>query len=65
MDTDRRDFYALVFSNVFSMLSEATEKPFRWQHLHGSGMIGITIDMCSKQMFGMFPTCCQHVDVAF
>lgn len=52
MDTDTRDFYAQVFANVFSLLSQATEKPFRWKHIHGHGFIGITADMDSKQMCG-------------
>lgn len=52
MDTDTRAFYAYVFSNVFSLLSEVSEKPFRWKHIHGHGFIGITADMDSKQMAG-------------
>jgi hypothetical protein len=52
MDGDMRDLYSQVFANVFSLLSEVTDRTFQWKHIHGRGFIGITAEIDSEHTSG-------------
>lgn len=54
-DTELADMYQVAFIAFFSLVEEhggGGVKKIRWKHLHGSGFLGTTVDMCGKQMKG-------------
>lgn len=57
VDTEYADMYQVAFTAFFNMVALHGGKPVRWKHLHGTGFLGTTVDMCSKQMKGMCTNC--------
>ena len=56
-DIDSVEMYAEAFTKFFKLCSEASGKPIRFYHLHGDGIMGVTIDMDNKQLQGwLYPT---------
>ena len=53
MSAERRRLYSIAFLTLFKWVEKLTGDIVRWQHLHGSGIIGVTVDMDGKQMSGM------------
>ena len=52
-NTTYADMHQVAFTAYFQLAGDRAKKPVKWQHLHGEGFYGTTIDMCSKQMSGM------------
>ena len=44
--------YQHMFSTVFQYLEEAYDISIHWQHIHGEGICGITMDQDKGQMAG-------------
>lgn len=53
-DTESRDMYQVAFAGFFALCSKSTQKEVQWRHIHNTGFNGLTLDMDTKQMAGMF-----------
>lgn len=54
---DSTQGYYLLFKRVFGLIQEVTQQQMLFDHLHGSGIHGIIVDMDSKQYTGkLLPT---------
>lgn len=54
MNRESPECYKLLFKRVFELVSEITGSSFQFHYLHGSGLKGIVLDMCGKQMTGKY-----------
>lgn len=54
VNQDSTSIYYQLFTKVFTILEQLTQKPVQWKHLHGSGFGALVMDMDSKQMSGMY-----------
>ncbi|KAL2178405.1 uncharacterized protein P884DRAFT_198354, partial [Thermothelomyces heterothallicus CBS 202.75] len=51
-NSDSPEMYAYTFKVVFRLFELQYQFSIRWRHLHGSGLIGITIDQDYKALLG-------------
>ena len=45
--------YAYTFKVTFHLFKEQYNYSVQWRHLHGTGLLGITIDQDYKALLGM------------
>ena len=43
-----------LFQNIFPLIEETSGAAVQWQHIHGSGIEAVLVDMCNKQASGKF-----------
>lgn len=66
MNAERRRLYSKAFTMLFTWVKTLTNEDVRWLHLHGSGIIGVTVDMDGKQMSGkLFSTLYEPIPNRF
>jgi hypothetical protein len=54
VNCDTQKMYENLFQDLFPLIEEASGTPVRWQHIHGSGIEAVLVDMCHKQASGKF-----------
>lgn len=52
--------YTKCFELLYHHIEKVTAKEVKWKHIHGTGFIGITADMDSKQMSGRYIYCFRN-----
>ncbi|KAN0068919.1 hypothetical protein V8E54_013088 [Elaphomyces granulatus] len=45
--------YEYLFQNIFPLIEETSGAAVRWQHIHGSGIEAVLVDMCNKEASGL------------
>jgi hypothetical protein len=54
VNSDTQKMYEYLFQNIFPLIEETSGAAVRWQHIHGSGIEAVLVDMCNKQASGKF-----------
>ncbi|OXV06169.1 hypothetical protein Egran_06063 [Elaphomyces granulatus] len=53
VNSDTQKMYEYLFQNIFPLIEETSGAAVRWQHIHGSGIEAVLVDMCHKQASGL------------
>lgn len=51
-DKESPTAYKFIFQRVFELVSQAIQKPIKFESIHGEGIKAVVGDMCPNQMCG-------------